>query len=145
MTTNTTPSAAPTGLDPASQSGVVPPIVKPAETRQLAGRTTIANKALTSVAQAATFQTLNVTPDDVSVSTFDDSGKLGITVHTALRSEDVLRVSVRPDQTLFSLIDQARETIRERVQTISGHDVGRVDVYIDGISRTAQKEGRRLK
>lgn len=101
--------------------------------RALTGATSISRKALVSIAQAATTQTLRVNPDDVSVSTFDDAGKLGLTVTTALRGDDVERCSVRPDMTIFSLIEQARSTIRERMQTVSGHTIGHVNVYIDGI------------
>lgn len=115
------------------------------EPGSLAGTTTITSKALLSIAQAATAKTLRVSPDDVSVSTFDDQGKLGVTVRAALRSDDIERCSVRPDQTLFTLVDQARTTIRERMETVSGHRLGHVNVYVTGISRRAQAERRDLQ
>ncbi|MDO4613165.1 MAG: hypothetical protein Q4B10_03795 [Actinomycetaceae bacterium] len=110
-----------------------------ASERTLAGSTTISRKALLGIAQAATHQTLRVNPDDVSVSTFDDHGKLGLTVSTALRSDDVERCSVRPDMTVFSLIEQARTTIKERMQTVSGHSVGHVNIYVDGIAHISDE------
>lgn len=111
----------------------------------LPGSTTIQSKALHSIATAATSQTLRVNPDDVSVSTFDDDGKLGVTVKAALRSDDIERCSVRKDQTLFALIDQARTTMRERIQTVSGHNVGHVNIYLTGICRYREEEGRELQ
>ncbi|MBD3689255.1 hypothetical protein H8R18_06885 [Nanchangia anserum] len=111
--------------------------------RDLRGSTTITRKALHSIAQAATSQTLRVAPDDVSVSSFDDEGKLGVTVKAALRADDLERCSVRGDHTLFTLVDQARETIRTRLHTVSGHRVGHVNVYVTGISRQAGHEERR--
>lgn len=109
---------------------------------ELRGTTSITKKALVSIAQAATYLTLRVNPDDVSVSTFDDSGKLGLNVSTALRADDVLRCSVRPDHSLFTLLEQARDTIKRQAQTVSGHTIGRVNISIEGISEI--KDERRV-
>lgn len=117
----------------------------PAANKKLAGYTSVKNKVLTSIAQAATVETLKVTPDDVSVSTFDDQGKLGLSIQTPVRSDMMRKCQSDRSDTLFSQAGEARSYIKSQTEKVSGHTVGRVNMIVTGVTRINEDEGRELQ
>lgn len=117
----------------------------PATNTKLAGYTSVKNKVLTSIAQAATVETLKVTPDDVSVSTFDDQGKLGLSIQTPVRADMMRQCVTQREDTLFSQAGQARSYIKRQTEKVSGHAVGRVNMIVTGVTKNDEDEGRDLQ
>lgn len=116
--------------------------IAPARHHSRKGRTVVKSKALTTVASQVTADSLGVNARNVTVSIHDDGSRLGLSVQTPLSEADVMRCSVRPDMTIFSLCDSAREKITERAAHITGHAIGDVDVIIDGVEKTQQDQRR---
>lgn len=114
----------------------------PAQRPHIKGHTEIKSRVLTRVATQVTAETLGVNPHNIKVSIHDDQSRLGFSLHTPLNRDDVLRCSVRKDMTLFSLCDQARKTITERTQAITGHAVGAINLIIDGVEKPRTQQRR---
>ncbi|QNE45399.1 hypothetical protein F1C15_15610 (plasmid) [Frigoribacterium sp. NBH87] len=112
------------------------------------GRTKIAPRALDRVVSAVTADTLGVTAKNVSVDLADDGGSLSLTVSTPIRVPSLDRVQNGDDvvaRTGGSVLDRAKaaqETIRTRVQALTGSTITRVIVTITGIDI---KQERRVK
>lgn len=106
------------------------------------GHTTVASRALMSVATMVTAETLGVDPRRVEVSVHDDNADLGLSLRTPIRLSDIHHCEQDASTTLFSLCDKAREEISERTSYITGHRIGEVHLVVDGIH---SNEGRRLQ
>lgn len=108
------------------------------------GRTIVKSKALAHVATQVTADALGVKPDNVKVSIHDHESQLGFSLETPLSEADVLRCSLRDDMTVFSLCEEARQTITQRTAHITGHTIGDIDVIIAGVEKQPTEE-RRVK
>jgi uncharacterized alkaline shock family protein YloU len=112
------------------------------------GRTKIAPRALDRVVSAVTADALGVTAKTVSVDLEDNGGSLSLMVSTPIRVPSLERVLHGTDvigRTGGSVLDRAKvaqETIRSRVQSLTGSTVDRVIVTITGIDI---KQERRVK
>lgn len=105
------------------------------------GATLIRGRVNEKIAQAATAETLRVTPDDVKVKLFDDQGKVGLDIDSLVRYDDVIRCAVRPDQSVYNLIKQARDRIGQKITTIAGLEVGKVNIALSGVKKISDEGG----
>jgi len=112
------------------------------------GRTKIAPRALDRVVSAVTADALGVTAKTVSVDLEDNGGSLSLMVSTPIRVPSLERVLHGTDVvgrtggTVLDRVKVAQETIRSRVQSLTGSTVDRVIVTITGIDI---KQERRVK
>lgn len=111
-----------------------PDLIKAAHT--LAGQTIIRSQVNQKIVQAATAETLRVSPEDVKVNLFDDRGKIGFEITTLIRHDDILRCAVRPDQSAYGMVQQARQTIVQKVGNVAGLKVGTVNILLAGTKKT---------
>jgi uncharacterized alkaline shock family protein YloU len=123
-------------------------ITEPARATALRGRTKIAPRALDRVVSAVTADALGVTVKTIDVDLEDNGGSLSLIVTTPIRVPSLDRILRDADvvtRTGGSVLDRARvaqETIRTRVQSLTGSTVDRVVVTITGIDI---KQERRVK
>jgi uncharacterized alkaline shock family protein YloU len=123
-------------------------ITEPARATALRGRTKIAPRALDRVVSAVTADALGVTVKTIDVDLEDNGGSLSLIVTTPIRVPSLDRILRDADvvtRTGGSVLDRARvaqETIRTRVQSLTGSPVDRVVVTITGIDI---KQERRVK
>jgi hypothetical protein len=113
--------------------------VPEADFRQLAGHNRVSTQALTSVAKAAAAEFFSVEPSEVRVTWSDDSGllALALSLPAAVPPLSVLiRDPARLERLGGSLWDRAvaaKGHVRDRVTSLTGAEVSRVDVRITGI------------
>jgi uncharacterized alkaline shock family protein YloU len=123
-------------------------ITEPARATALRGRTKIAPRALDRVVSAVTADALGVTVKTIDVDLEDNGGSLSLIVTTPIRVPSLDRILRDADvvtRTGGSVLGRARvaqETIRTRVQSLTGSTVDRVVVTITGIDI---KQERRVK
>ncbi|MEZ2391183.1 hypothetical protein AB6813_16885 [bacterium RCC_150] len=114
----------------------------------MAGHNRISTQALTTLAQAASAEALEVQPQDVRVEWSDDAGLLALSIVAPIRVPaltDVLRDPGRVDAYEGSVWDRAvaaKTAILERVTQLSGSRLSRVDIRISGARIT---EGARVR
>ncbi len=100
------------------------------------GRNRVTTKALNRIVAAVTADALGVTAARVGVALADEKGLLVLTVTTPIRVVSLSRVHDRPevvDRAGGSIVDRAaraQETIRERVNALTGSAIGRVTVRL---------------
>ena len=116
-----------------------PQLVKAAEKRK--GTTIIRGRVNEKIVEAATAETLRISPEDVKVAIFDDRGKVGVDISTLLRRDDVMRCAVRPDQSVYQMVQQARNTISEKIAQIAGVEVGKINILLSGIKKIEEERG----
>lgn len=114
----------------------------PAHRSARRGQTIVKQKALVRVAGQVAADTLGVSAKNVKVSIHDDGSRLGLSLETPLSEADVMRCSIRPDMTVFSLCESARQTITKRAAHITGHSIGDVDVLIAGVEKEPEEDRR---
>ncbi|GLK17799.1 hypothetical protein [Herbiconiux flava] len=110
------------------------------------GRNRIASKALNRVVAAVTAEALGVSASKVGVDLADSRGLLALTVSTPIRVVALSRVEREPSSVIRSggpILDRvaaAQETIRTRVQQLTGSSIARVTVKVTGIDiRTEER------
>lgn len=113
------------------------------EPSELAGITTVSARAIQTIAMAATAQRISVPGEQIKVSTHDDRGLLGIDISCPVNSQTLEIIAKNPDTSIFSLAEQARDDIVQRISTLAGLKVGRVNLRLCGLYR--HQEGRKLK
>ena len=112
------------------------------------GRNRITAKALDRVVAAVTADTLGVKASRVGVALGDERGLLVLTVSTPIRVVPLSRI--RQDvgvvsRTGGSVLDRAaaaQETIRERVNEITGSTIGRVTVRLTAVDTQHEERVR---
>jgi len=118
----------------------------PAESR-LPGRTKIAARAVRRVVSAVTADALEVPAGDVSVDLQDHGGQLSVTAAAPIRIDPLGTAggSLRSARggTLVERLGTARDEIGDRVTSITGSHVTRVDLRITGAHLT-KKATRRV-
>lgn len=103
------------------------------------GRTRITAKALNRIVSAVTGETLGTDPARVGVDLSDQDGALTLTVTTPVRVLSLDRVQSDPaavSRAGGSIVDRAeraQQTIRDRVNALTGSAIGRVTVRVSGI------------
>ncbi|MCS5721655.1 hypothetical protein N1028_12520 [Herbiconiux sp. CPCC 203407] len=123
-----TPAATTVAARPVTASGAAP----------ARGRNRITSKALHRVVAAVTAEALGVKASRVGVDLADEEGLLVLTVSTPIRVVSLARVREGADvvgRSGGSVIDRAaraQETIRGRVNEITGSAIGRVTVRLSG-------------
>ncbi|MCS5716383.1 hypothetical protein NVV95_17690 [Herbiconiux sp. CPCC 205716] len=110
------------------------------------GRNRIASKALNRVVAAVTAEALGVSASTVSVDLADSQGLLALTVSTPVRVVSLSRVEREPSSVIRSggpILDRvavAQDTIRTRVEQLTGSTIARVTVRVTGIDiRTEER------
>ncbi|WP_174523006.1 hypothetical protein [Herbiconiux solani] len=120
-------TARPATVDPATGG--------PASGRER-GRNRITTKALNRVVAAVTADALGVKASRVGVELADENGILVLTVTTPIRVVSLGRVRdgavARSGGSVVERAARAQETIRDRVNEITGSAVGRVTVRLSG-------------
>ena len=100
------------------------------------GRNRITTKALNRVVAAVTADALGVKASRVGVELADENGILVLTVTTPIRVVSLGRVRdgavARSGGSVVERAARAQETIRDRVNEITGSAVGRVTVRLSG-------------
>lgn len=97
------------------------------------GRTTIADRVLTSIAEQAAASALGIERSRVSVHVGEARGGLGIRVRGPVpvpRLDDVDAIAREP--ALVDRVSTAQQTLRDDVSRITGRDVTRVDIVVTG-------------
>ncbi len=100
------------------------------------GRNRVTTKALNRIVAAVTADALGVTAGRVGVQLADEKGLLVLTVTTPIRVVSLNRVHAVPgvvERSGGSIVDRAgraQETIRERVNELTGSAIGRVTVRL---------------
>ncbi|BBE21457.1 hypothetical protein MN0502_03400 [Arthrobacter sp. MN05-02] len=103
-----------------------------------AGHNRITTQALTSTAQAAAAEVLGVQPAQVRASFTDDHGLLALLLALPLPVPPLARVLDDPGVVesfggpLWARVEAARTPIRERVESLTGARLSRVDVRVIG-------------
>lgn len=119
-----------------------------AESR-LPGRTKIAARAVRRVVSAVTADALEVPARDVSVDLEDHGGQLSVTAGAPVRIDPLGTAggSLRGPRggTLVERLGTARDEIGERVTTLTGSRVTRVDLRITGADLTRGTTTRRVQ
>jgi uncharacterized alkaline shock family protein YloU len=130
---------------PAAPAGSAAPLPATSGTARL-GRNRIASKALNRVVAAVTAEALGVSASTVGVDLADSRGLLALTVSTPIRVVALGRVEREPSSVIRSggpILDRvaaAQETIRTRVQDLTGSSIARVTVKVTGIDiRTEER------
>ena len=114
--------------------------------RVAAGRNRITSRALNRVVAAVTADALGVEASRVGVDLADEKGLLVLTVTTPIRVVSLNRVAEeraaveRAGGSIVSRAARAQETIRDRVNALTGSAVARVTVRLSAAD--IQKEGR---
>jgi len=98
---------------------------------RLHGRTKISARAVRRVVSAVTADAMEVSPSDVSVELDDAGGALSIVAKAPVRLTPLGRGGVSGGS-LVERLSTAQSTISERVLTLTGSDVRRVDLRITG-------------
>lgn len=113
------------------------------EATDFTGITTVSARAIQTIAMAVTAQRISVPREHLKVSTHDDRGLLGIDISCPVNSQTLEIIAKNPDTSIFSLAEQARDDIVQRVSALAGLKVGRVNLRLCGLYR--HREGRKLK
>ena len=113
------------------------------EATDFTGITTVSARAIQTIAMAVTAQRISVPREHLKVSTHDDRGLLGIDISCPVNSQTLEIIAKNPDTSIFSLAEQARDDIVQRVSALAGLKVGRVNLRLCGLYR--RREGRKLK
>ncbi|WP_066039646.1 hypothetical protein [Herbiconiux solani] len=117
-----------------------------ATTPVAAGRNRITSRALNRVVAAVTADALGVEASRVGVALADEKGLLVLTVTTPIRVVSLNRVAEeravveRAGGSIVSRAARAQETIRDRVNALTGSAVARVTVRLSAAD--IQKEER---
>lgn len=104
----------------------------------LAGHNRISTQALTTLAQAAAAEALEVPAQDVRADWSDDDGLLALSIAAPIRVPaltEVLRDPLRVagyGGTVWDRAVAAKTAILERVTQLSGSTLSRVDIRING-------------
>ena len=113
------------------------------EASKFTGITTVCAKAIQTIAMAVVTQRISVPREHIKVSNHDDRGLLGIDISCPINSQVLEIIAKNPDTSIFSLAEQARDDIVQRISTLAGLKVGRVNLRLCGLYR--HREGRKLK
>ena len=112
------------------------------------GRTRITPRALDRVVSTVTAEELGVTAAQVSVDLDDDGGALTLTVRAPIHVISLERSMADPGAvaraggSVISRAARAQENIRTRIQSLTGSQVGRVQLRL---TRAEIKQERRVK
>ena len=104
------------------------------------GRNRITNKSLKAVVSAVTADTLGVDARRVVVDLSDQKGALAVSVTTSIRVVSLDRVHGEPSVvarsggSIMERTTHAQESIRDRVNYLTGYTIGRVTVRVSGLS-----------
>ncbi|UKA49712.1 hypothetical protein LFT48_20145 [Arthrobacter sp. FW305-123] len=113
-----------------------------------AGHNRITHNALRKTVETVAAQAFNVGPGNVAASLEDDGGKLGISVSVALPLPPLLgtpypvgpAVEDRPGEgTVFAMARQARADIVAQGAELTGLEIGRVDIRLNGDKNSGGK------
>lgn len=105
----------------------------------LSGHTRVSTQALTSVAKAAASEVLQIPAEQVKADWNDDGGLLALSLVLPLGIPALSRIVRDPavvDNTGGPIWDRAlvaREVVLERVESLTGSQLSRVDIRITGI------------
>ncbi|MBF4550953.1 hypothetical protein [Pseudoclavibacter sp. VKM Ac-2888] len=103
------------------------------------GTTRLTAKALTRVASAVAGDALGVDAGNVNVDLDDHNGKLALRVRTPIRVPSLARIREQPNALarsggpLLERVENAKTTIRDRVQSLTGSHVDQVTVRVTGL------------
>ncbi|SDO20426.1 hypothetical protein SAMN05216368_11260 [Cryobacterium flavum] len=112
------------------------------------GRTRIVPRALRQIVSMVTAESLGVTPNQVGVELGDDHGMLALTVSTSIRVVSLQRVTseaaliTRTGGTILARSAQSQTDIRRRVGELTGADIGRVTVRVNGTDVARERRVR---
>ncbi len=118
------------------------------ESGSLAGHNRISTQALTSVARGAAAEIFGVAPADVRVRFADDGGLLALSLSLPIGIPPLTAVVRDPGRVaaqggpLWSRAVQAKVTILDRVATLSGSGLSRVNIRITGVRATDRSRVR---
>lgn len=109
----------------------------------LPGRVGISPRALSRTVAAVAAEELRVPVKDVSVTLTDDAGNLAVAVVAPLRVEPLRLADVAGrEPSVVATTQAARGVIRERVTSVTGSTVSRVNVRV---SRAVILEEKRVR
>lgn len=103
------------------------------------GRTRITNKSLKRVVSAVTADALGVDAGGVAVELSDQKGALAVSVTTSIRVVSIDQVHGEPSivarngGSIMERTSRAQETIRDRVNSLTGYTIGRVTVRVSSL------------
>ncbi len=106
--------------------------------QRLPGRTRILRRALTKIVAAVAADTLGVEARQVNVGLRDEHGRLALTVASPIRIASLQQILQRPDAlestggSLTARATLAQTTIRDRVSTLTGSEIGHITVVLTG-------------
>lgn len=98
------------------------------------GRTRIERRAIERVITAVAADALGASAARIRVDTFDDAGRIGVTVVGPAR----LGAGPEARMTLLERACDARGVIAQRTAELTGLEIGRVNVRLSGIEPTTQ-------
>lgn len=115
--------------------------------RELVGHNRVSTQALTSLAQAAAAEQFGVRPADVRASWADDAGLLALSIVAPIALPDLGDVAGPEDVaaaggSVWERATAAKSAILQRVSSLSGAQLSRVNIRIAGVR---PPEGRRVR
>lgn len=112
--------------------------VLPSPAARLAGHNRISTQALTSTARAVAAEVLNVPVREIRASWSDDAGLLALRLALPIGVPSLHRVITDPGAveafggSVEERVRRAKGSILDRVTTLSGSQVSRVDIRVTG-------------